>query len=56
MIKRFGLFLMKTVANKILKMHCKQKTVHFEVVNVIPLENILSLMKYKGLSYPNHFV
>ena len=26
------------------------------MVNVIPLENIASLMKYKGLSYPTHFL
>ena len=56
MTKRFGLFLLKTVANKIIKMHCEQKTIYFEVVNVIPLENILSLMKYKRLSYPTHFL
>ena len=56
MTQRFGLFLLETVAYKILKMHCEQKTIHFEVVDVIPLENILSLMKYKGLSYPTHFL
>ena len=37
-------------------MHCEQKSIYFEVVNVMPLENILSLMKYKGLSYPTHFL
>ena len=26
------------------------------MVNVIPLENISSLMKYLGLSYPTHFL
>ena len=26
------------------------------MVNVIPLENIAFLMKYKGLSYPTHFL
>ena len=25
------------------------------MVDIIPLENMLSLMKYKGLSYPTHF-
>ena len=54
MIQRFDLFLLKTVP-KILKMHCEKKTIHFKAVNVIPLENILSLMKYKGLSYPTNF-
>ena len=56
MIHRFGVFFLKTVANKILKILCEQNTIHFEVVNVIPLENSLSLMKYKGLSYPTHFL
>ena len=45
-IQRFGLFLLKTVANKILKMHCEQKSIYFEVVNGIPIEYIISLMKY----------
>ena len=56
MIQRFGLFLLKTVANKILKMNCETKSIYLEVVNVISLEIILSLMKYKGLSYPTHFL
>ena len=56
MIQLFGLILLKTVANKILKMHWEYKTIYFEVINKIPLENILSLMKYKGLSYPTHFL
>ena len=56
MIQHFGLFLLKTVANKIPKMHWEYKTIYFEVVNVIPLENVISLMKYKGLSYPTHFL
>ena len=35
-------------------MNCEKKSIHFEVVNVIPLENISSLMNYLGLSYPTH--
>ena len=46
MIQRFGLFLLKTIANKILKINCEKKSIYLEVVYVIPLENILSLMKY----------
>ena len=56
MIQPFGLFLLKTVSNKILLMHCEYKSINFEVVNVIPLDNILSLMKYKGLSYTTHLL
>ena len=37
-------------------MHWEYKTIYLEVVNKIPLENILSLMKYKGLNYPTHFL
>ena len=37
-------------------MNCEQKSIYFEVVNVIPLENISSLMKYLGLSYPTDFL
>ena len=37
-------------------MNCEEKSIYFEVVNVIPLENISSLMKYLGLSYPTHFL
>ena len=37
-------------------MNCEKKSIYFEVVNVIPLENISSLMKYLGLSYPTHFL
>ena len=46
MIQHFGLFLLKIVANKIFKMNCKKKSIYLEVVNVIPLENISSLVKY----------
>ena len=45
MIQSFGLFLLKKVVNKVLKTHCEYKSIYFEVVNVIPLENILYLMK-----------
>ena len=37
-------------------MKCEQKSIYFEVVNVIPLENISSMMKYLGLRYPTHFL
>ena len=37
-------------------MHCEENSVYFEVDNAIPLDNILSLMKYKGLSYPTHLL
>ena len=37
-------------------MNCELKSIYFEVVNAIPLENISSLMNYLGLSYPTHFL
>ena len=37
-------------------MNCEKKPIYFEVVNVTPLENISTLMKYLGLSYPTHFL
>ena len=37
-------------------MNYEYKSIYFEVFNVIPSENISSLMKYLGLSYPTHFL
>ena len=37
-------------------MNSEYKSIYFEAVNVIPFENISSLMKYLWLSYPTHFL
>ena len=47
---------MEIVANKIVRMPCKSKSIHFVVMYIVLRENSLPLMNYEGFSYPTHFL